>query len=434
MLLTSPMSLEAAVQRLESKTPVAADLTSAQWAEVKDDVREMSFFSSRVTDIHLVESMQEKCDDALTLTRRDGGAFVDKSKFIADLRSEMGAAPGDSGKLTDITSYKRLGLIYEMNTQEAIEFGRWKARQDPDLLAAFPCWELVRVEHREIPRGYRKGPHGRLVEVPQESWPSRFAAAGGRFFDGRMIARKDDPVWVALSRFGRPWPPFDFNSGMGLMDVDRDEAERLGIVGPDTDIMPDTSRLRDGLAAPAPEAEDLRKLILESLGPKFAIEADDVIRPVERTRTWQELKLESATTWTDLDTGPDLLPADDALNILQKGLTVDDYTGQKVTFGQEALGHWSDENKRDILQRASHLSWATDTVSDPREVWEANSQLLYIQAYERDAGKYRGCIVSVLTDPAKLGEVHTYYVQQLKDLDRARKGLRRIYPKNGGAK
>jgi hypothetical protein len=31
----------------------------------------------------------------------------------------------------------------------------------------------------------------------------------------RMIARKDSPIWEALSRFGTPYPPFDFNSGCG---------------------------------------------------------------------------------------------------------------------------------------------------------------------------------------------------------------------------
>lgn len=40
------------------------------------------------------------------------------------------------------------------------------------------------------------------------------------------------PVWTAISRFGRPYPPFDFGSGMGTRDVERDEAERLGVIAP----------------------------------------------------------------------------------------------------------------------------------------------------------------------------------------------------------
>ena len=45
-----------------------------------------------------------------------------------------------------------------------------------------------------------------------------------------MIALKNDPVWTALSRFGRPWPPFDYDSGMGIADIDRETAETLGLL------------------------------------------------------------------------------------------------------------------------------------------------------------------------------------------------------------
>lgn len=233
MLFTSPMPFDAAVKRLESKTPVAADLSSAEWEQLDLSLRDRAFFSARVDDIRTVASMQAKIDEALTLESSDGGAFMDRSKFIADMRAELGAAPGDSGELTDITSYKRLGLVYDFNVEDAMEYGRWKARQDPDLLDAFPCNELIRVEHRDVPRGYRRGAKGRLVEVPNESWPARWAAAGGTFIGGRMIALKNDPIWVRISRFGRPWPPFDFGSGMGLADVSRDEAEQLGAIEPD---------------------------------------------------------------------------------------------------------------------------------------------------------------------------------------------------------
>jgi hypothetical protein len=226
------MPFDAAVARLESKTPVASSLSSAQWEEIGIGLRDRAFFSARVEDIRTVAGFQSRIDDAITLARRDGGAFMDRSRFIADSRAEMGAEPGDSGELTDITSAKRLGLIYDFNTEDAMEYGRWLARQDPDILDAFPANELVRVEHREVPRGYRKGAHGRLIEVPEESWPARWAAAGGVFFDGRMIALKGDPIWVAISRFGRPWPPFDFMSGMGLADISREEAEHIGVMEP----------------------------------------------------------------------------------------------------------------------------------------------------------------------------------------------------------
>ncbi len=232
MLFSSPEPIAAAVDRLESKTPVGSPLTSAQWQEIDVALRDRAFFSARVEDVRIVSEMQSRIDDALKLVRRDGGAFMDRSRFIGDMRSLLGAQPGDSGKLTDITSGSRLGLVYDFNTEDAMAYGRWLSSQDPDALDAYPCDELIRVEDRKVPRGFRKGKGGVLIEVPEESWPARWQAAGGTFVDGRMIALKNDRIWTAISRFGRPWPPFDFNSGMGLADISRAESESLGVIAP----------------------------------------------------------------------------------------------------------------------------------------------------------------------------------------------------------
>ena len=45
-----------------------------------------------------------------------------------------------------------------------------------------------------------------------------------------MIALKDDHVWVKLSVFDNPFPPFDWGSGMGLEDIGRKEAVKLGLI------------------------------------------------------------------------------------------------------------------------------------------------------------------------------------------------------------
>lgn len=60
-------------------------------------------------------------------------------------------------------------------------------------------------------------------------WRERWKEAGGKLYDGRMIALRNDPIWRKISRFGSPVPPFDFNSGMGLEEVNRFEAEALGV-------------------------------------------------------------------------------------------------------------------------------------------------------------------------------------------------------------
>ena len=88
--------------------------------------------------------------------------------------------------------------------------------------------ELVRVEARDEER----------------DWAGIWHAHGGAFYDGRMVALKGDPVWVAISRFGLPYPPFDYNSGMGVEDVAHDEAVALGLIAEDY-LPPETSPLED---------------------------------------------------------------------------------------------------------------------------------------------------------------------------------------------
>lgn len=239
MLLTAPMPFAAAVARLESKTPVGSPLRTKDWGQLALGLRDRAFFSAGVESMKTLAAMQGKIDEALRLPSGDSErAFMDRSKFIAEMRQALGAAPGDSGELTDLTSTKRLGLIYDFQIEDAREFGRWQAAQDPDLLDAFPAQELLRVEAREEER----------------DWPTRWTEAGGKFFDGRMIAAKDDPVWMKISRFGRRWPPFDFGSGMGLEDIDRAEAEALGVIPPGATVAPAEADFNQGLQASVPDA------------------------------------------------------------------------------------------------------------------------------------------------------------------------------------
>ena len=124
----------------------------------------------------------------------------------------------------------RMKLIVETNVDLSRGYGGYIQTQDMDILDEWPCWEFYRAEARKEPR----------------DWPARWEEAGGEFYEGdsdypegRMIAAKDDPIWVAISAFGQPYAPFDFNSGMDLMDIDREEAERLGVIEPGQPVAPD---------------------------------------------------------------------------------------------------------------------------------------------------------------------------------------------------
>lgn len=218
-----------AVSRFEGRRAAPSTRTSAEWERVAPALREKCFFSARVNDAEVLGKMRELIGKAVDSSKRNPNeALVSQDKFISEMKSFLASRGYTMGgsKLTDITSRRRLGLIYDMNVQEAREYARYVRGQDADALDMYPAQEFARVESRRVPR---------------TDWPMRWRAAGGKIRGGRMVALKSDPVWTNLSRFGRPYPPFDYGSGMGVEDIDREEAVELGLLPDDepADEIPD---------------------------------------------------------------------------------------------------------------------------------------------------------------------------------------------------
>ena len=243
-------ALPEAVKKLGARTPVASVLRSYEWAEMPIALRERAQFSAGVESVRFLQEVQDKLLKVVQLQREQvarGEAFVTRDSFIADLRQvarEEGiGGPGPrlssegrptAGALPDIQSSARLGLIYDMQREQAIGFASWKIGQDRDALDAFPAQELIRVESRRMPR----------------DWRTRWIAAGGELVSGgRMVALKTDSIWENISAFGTPWPPFDWGSGMGLRDVSRKEAVMHGLIEATERIEPSDADFNAGLAA-----------------------------------------------------------------------------------------------------------------------------------------------------------------------------------------
>jgi hypothetical protein len=178
---------------------------------------------------------------------------------IAEEEGIRTAGPGEEGTIRDIRSVGRLNLIWDMQTRQAQEFARWKMDNDADVLDAYPAQELIREETRRVPR----------------DWETIWTAKGGRLLDGRMVALKTDSIWTKISAFGTPWPPFDYGSGMGLQDLDRDEAEALGLLRKGDIIQP--TQAEDFNASLQASTEGLTSMFTDSLrlifGDKIEIKA-----------------------------------------------------------------------------------------------------------------------------------------------------------------
>lgn len=264
MNFSQPVPLAQAVARMNAKTPVAQAMTSAEWADVPLALRERSFWTARFARADLLQLMHDKIGTALELGSEEvanGERMVSRSTFVRDLRSALQSAgyipePGREGTIRDHSSRGRLGMIYDFNTSQAQEFARWKSGQADGALDAFPCQELYREEGRQVPR----------------DWRARWAAAGGEFHGGRMIARKDSPIWSAISRFGTPFPPYDFASGMGIRDISREESISLGVIRPDDQLeMPEVGFNESVEASLARFSPEVRADLLSGLGDQVEV-------------------------------------------------------------------------------------------------------------------------------------------------------------------
>jgi hypothetical protein len=163
-----------------------------------------------------------------------------------ELRRVGYRAAGDKiGTIEDLASFQRLDLVVNTMTQTTQEFGHFAQGQSAAVLDEFPAQELIRVESRDQERDW--GQRWLLAARPAQD------AGAIRVFGetGRMVARKDSRVWDLLGSrelfedaLGNPWPPFAFNSGMSVRDIDRAEAMQLGLVARDTVITPRAELLK----------------------------------------------------------------------------------------------------------------------------------------------------------------------------------------------
>ena len=223
-----------------------------------------ALFSARTTKAAILQEYQDKLGELLNgetniATARmemqqlfDALGYSPERGFPGDEDEDI--PPAERGSLRDLRSNKRVDLVLQTNVRQCANYGFWQQGQSDFALFAYPCYELIRIYPRVIPRGMRLS-KGALEHVQGEDWPSRWETVGGVFVGyGRMIARKDDPIWQrlgdsaifpdALDTF---LPPFAFGSGYGWREIDRAEAIRLWVIDEETEVEPQERGLNENL-------------------------------------------------------------------------------------------------------------------------------------------------------------------------------------------
>ena len=239
-LFSKPVAFAEALKSSKLKKLLPTAASSAELSKLDPQIRERARFMARVNHAGTLARLDAGITSLLDPSDQSGPS--DASELRVQMKQHLkslgydpenppkGFEPAKPGSLRDIASDARLNLTIDTNIRMAHGYGRFVKANDADILDDWPCWEFVRDQQRKEPRG-------------RDTWMSRWVRSGGQLYGpsrNRMIARKDDPVWSTppFSFFGNPYPPFDFNSGMGVEEVDRDEAESLGVIKPSTVVQP----------------------------------------------------------------------------------------------------------------------------------------------------------------------------------------------------
>jgi len=218
------------------KIPVPSEMLTAQWDGVRLEMRERAFFMAGVAQAEVLQVYHD-------VTGKFVRGEVSEQDARRALREELTRVgylpkPGEEDSIKDLRSGRRMNVVLRTNASMANN----KAAYDKQLKAikTYPAKRMVRLSLRREPRDWARKWRA-LDGIPGVNAPA-------------MAALITSPVWAEqISRFGAPYPPYDFGSGMGDEAVRRDEAQKLGLLSGATPQQPAGGvRVEDGQAVVTP--------------------------------------------------------------------------------------------------------------------------------------------------------------------------------------
>jgi len=398
------------------RIPLPTKATSADLDRLPASIRRQALFSARMSLLDPLVEIGNSIKGIL-----DGQRSESESR--RDIRDALAAAgynppAGTGGSLQDHTSKRRLDLILQQNVRKARGYAKRAADMDPDALDQWPAQELIRVMQRKSAR----------------NWISRWTAAGGQLVRGRMVALKTAPIWSNISRFGEPYPPFDYGSGMGLQDIDREEAEQLGLLGPEDILTPDPVEFPDVGEANLPgiaQMPTLMEAIRKAMGGTASFTGTTLsmqTAPLEgAVGTPSTLGLRALSD-SAIQRAAKRISEEEARLLIQKNqAAILSPSGIVERFGVGVEQHWVAKgyDPRTITSRLRSLRRAFDAVREPTEVWERKGKRFYLQSTIGADGKPQNMLVI-----SKDGSVETWMDARTEYADFHRSGT--LETKQGG--
>jgi hypothetical protein len=280
MLFAKPIPFQAALDSRKVRALLPTELASRDLRLIAPELKERASFSAKVTRAEVLDEF-DRLSESLVQPRRvmrdgvevtEGLTLPYAREQMRDFLKSIGYAPepGTEGTIQDLTSRRRLDVKLKTDVQMMQGFGYDQQGQDQAILDQWPAQELYRAVETRVKRDWI------------ERWQRAARAAGDSsalagLKVGRMVARKDSPIWAMLGSsalfkdgLDNPYPPFAFGSGMDVKDVDRDDAVALGTITIEAKVLPRKRELNEELkVAPDVRSERLRQALLADLGDDF---------------------------------------------------------------------------------------------------------------------------------------------------------------------
>ena len=283
MIFSKPIPFEEALENVQLRKVLPTSATSAELAAIAPEIRQRAFFSARTTNAAYLTRQQnliagmvspETVIDPASGNRRPAqpGEYSNPATVRTELKQALSSIgytpdPEHAGGLQDLGSDIRLNLIISTQAGLSRGYGNWRQAQNPAVLDMWPAQELYRAQDRKERRLWgqawndaRARLTGRTSALPVDSLTGQA--------DSGMYALKNDPIWTEISEFDLPYPIYNYNSGMRVRDVDRDQAIALGLITADAQVKPQDRPFNESAQVSIPEgiAPDLLTSLLTSLG------------------------------------------------------------------------------------------------------------------------------------------------------------------------
>lgn len=265
MEFTKPLSYTEAINKLGQRSVIGSKLSSAQWKDVPVGLREKAFFSARVESAQFLQRAQDSLGEFLSAAREvvetergpeQALSTGSRSDFVQQMQEFLKGEGIErtTGDIQDIAGERRLSLIYDTQIRQAHDFGYWKQGTDPDVLDAFPAQRFIRVAPVEEPR----------------DWHIQF--------EDEVRLKSDVGFWITVNQdFGVPWGPWGWGCQHDVEDVDRAEAEALGLLEPGQAVASPELKFNERLEASTKHLDpEIQEYLRRGLGDRVEVTEDTV--------------------------------------------------------------------------------------------------------------------------------------------------------------